>query len=398
MGRKNNKRKTIMISIVLVFTVILLGLMLGNKNKNEKITSLERREKTEKVSLLANSKYGESEIEIELLPIKLDDVEVIEIYTQFKSKLLETILGGNESFDDVKEDLHFVDRLEGYPFEISYSLRPRGYISEKGEIIKGVDDSTRIEVLMSITYEEYEFEDSIWVNLSSRTKSEMEVFDSALRESLENINMSNRDIEAINLPEIVDGEPVTWEINKKSKIPGVLFLIVVVTAYLLTRSYFQRTENEKKRLESIKRAYPGFASKYALLLGTGLPHRQILERMIIDYSRDERENAMYEELKKVTNEIQSGLSQTEALNNMARRCRLRELTQFVSLINQNIRKGGDNITEQLRAAATESIEIEKEETRKQIERAGTKLLFPMTIILILVFLVIMIPAFNSFSM
>ena len=77
MGRKNNKRKTIMISIVLVFTVILLGLMLGNKNKNEKITSLERREKTEKVSLLANSKYGESEIEIELLPIKLDDGELM---------------------------------------------------------------------------------------------------------------------------------------------------------------------------------------------------------------------------------------------------------------------------------------------------------------------------------
>ena len=48
---------------------------------------------------------------------------------------------------------------------------------------------------------------------------------------------------------------------------------------------------EENRLESIKRAYPGFASKYALLLGTGLPHRQILERMIIDYSRDERENA-----------------------------------------------------------------------------------------------------------
>lgn len=95
--------------------------------------------------------------------------------------------------------------------------------------------------------------------------------------------------------------------------------------------------------------------------------------------------------------MKGGLSQSEALSLFAEGCNVREVKYFVSLINRNIRKGGKDIAALLRKTADESVKIKREELRKKAEMAGTGLLLPMMILLALVFVLIMIPAFAYFS-
>lgn len=399
MGGKNNKYryiKLIIVSIVIGLAVVLLSSLQGNINANE-VNKIERGNKKETISLLATSKYGESEMELEVLPYRISDEDLEEMLLQFKKELLEEIKGKNNSLDNITYDLNLVDSLDQFPFEVQYRFNPRGYISEKGEIIEAGDKSTRIEIIMTYSYDDYEYTDSIWVNLSALSRTEKEVFESELINEIREKNELNRK-DAIDLPEMINGEAVIWKVKKQNRLPAVIILAVALVVYCFSRTYLKEREKEKQRQEILKREYPGFASKYSLLASTGLPHRQIIERMAADYAQRGKTNIMFEELRIVVNETQSGLSLTDSLNNLGQRCKMREMTHFVSLINQSLRKGGDNVAQQIKDAANDSIEMEKEETRKRIEKAGTKLLFPMSIILILVFVIIMIPAFNSFSM
>ena len=63
---------------------------------------------------------------------------------------------------------------------------------------------------------------------------------------------------------------------------------------------------------------------------------------------------------------------------------------------QNVRKGGEGFTAMLRAETTEAFEERKAIARQRGEKAGTKLLLPMIMMLAVVLVMIMVPAFMSF--
>ena len=70
--------------------------------------------------------------------------------------------------------------------------------------------------------------------------------------------------------------------------------------------------------------------------------------------------------------------------------------RFSSLITQNLRKGAEGILVILEKEAYESMTERKQAALRAGEKAGTKLLFPMILMLGLVMSIIMVPAFMSF--
>ena len=69
--------------------------------------------------------------------------------------------------------------------------------------------------------------------------------------------------------------------------------------------------------------------------------------------------------------------------------------RFSSIITQNIRKGSEGILNILEQEASQALVERKQEALKRGEVAGTKLLFPMMLMLGLVMAIIMIPAFMT---
>jgi hypothetical protein len=72
-------------------------------------------------------------------------------------------------------------------------------------------------------------------------------------------------------------------------------------------------------------------------------------------------------------------------------------TKLAVLLNQNIRKGNNNLQRQLNEEMDKAFEERKNMARKYAEEAATKLLLPMILMLLVVIVMIMYPAFVSFT-
>ena len=67
------------------------------------------------------------------------------------------------------------------------------------------------------------------------------------------------------------------------------------------------------------------------------------------------------------------------------------------LLIQQVKRGARGMNQILMQEVTASEIIWRENSRKRAEEAGTKLLFPMVLLMTVVFAVLMIPAFLSIS-
>lgn len=94
-------------------------------------------------------------------------------------------------------------------------------------------------------------------------------------------------------------------------------------------------------------------------------------------------------------EMRDGVSEGKALERFGRKCRLMPYLKFSSVIGQNLKKGAEGILELLEREALEAAQQRRERVLRMGETAGTKLLFPMMVMLGLVMGIIMIPAFMT---
>jgi CO dehydrogenase/acetyl-CoA synthase alpha subunit len=105
---------------------------------------------------------------------------------------------------------------------------------------------------------------------------------------------------------------------------------------------------------------------------------------------------VYEEIVMICYELQSGKSETEAYDHLGRRCQVQAYMKLSALLSQNIRKGSNDLQQMLRREADNAFAERKNMARKLGEEAGTKLLLPMMMMLCIVMVLIMIPAYFSF--
>ena len=66
-----------------------------------------------------------------------------------------------------------------------------------------------------------------------------------------------------------------------------------------------------------------------------------------------------------------------------------------ALLIQNLRKGTKGMWAMLEVEASQSLEERKNQVKKLGEEAGTKLLFPMLLMLVVVLMIVIVPAFVS---
>lgn len=88
--------------------------------------------------------------------------------------------------------------------------------------------------------------------------------------------------------------------------------------------------------------------------------------------------------------------QVKAYERFGRRCRIPSYNKLSTMLSQNIRKGAANLPQLLKEEATEAFEERKHAARKTGEKAGTKLLVPMMLLLGITMVIIMVPALTSY--
>ena len=126
-------------------------------------------------------------------------------------------------------------------------------------------------------------------------------------------------------------------------------------------------------------------------------------RLALDY-RTEKEQGHtrvrpgYDELLKTMYEMQDGTGEIQAYENFGQRCGQPQYRKFASLLMQNVRKGTRDMQRLLDAEAEDAFSQRKAYAKQLGEEAGTRLLLPMGMMLLLVFAILMLPAMLSLGM
>lgn len=154
-----------------------------------------------------------------------------------------------------------------------------------------------------------------------------------------------------------------------------------------------KSEIEKRRL-SIQMEFPEFVNKLTLLVNAGMTISKAWEKII---NENRRSHVLYDEMRYAMGEIQAGKPEARAYEEFARRCKVKEVTKFVSIIVMNLKRGGSEVVPVLREQGNECWEMRKNAAKEIGEQAGTKILIPMTIMFLGIVLIVATPAVLSMT-
>lgn len=148
-------------------------------------------------------------------------------------------------------------------------------------------------------------------------------------------------------------------------------------------------EKIKKKRIKLRIDFPDFLNKLMLLINAGMTVPKAWEKII---TGNKKESALYEELNMVLKDIGSGKPEQAAYEEFAKRCRVPEITRFISVILQNQKKGNSELVSVLRVFANECWELRKNTAKRLGEEASTKMLLPIMLMFFAILLIVITPA------
>lgn len=137
---------------------------------------------------------------------------------------------------------------------------------------------------------------------------------------------------------------------------------------------------------SIQLELPNLLTKLSLLIDSGLNYRDSINLIINKASGN-----LYDELRIVKALVDNGKDEKQAYSNLARISDDMLMKKFINMTLQNIYKGDEDFSINLKELKKESFEQKKSFIINRTQKAGQKLLFPNLIIFMGIMLMVMIP-------
>ena len=177
---------------------------------------------------------------------------------------------------------------------------------------------------------------------------------------------------------------------------GLMFSGIAVAAFLAVPFLVDSSLKEQieKRRRSIQMEFPEFVNKLTLLVNAGMTISKAWEKII---NENKKEHILYDEMRYALMEIKAGKTEAAAYEEFARRCRVKEVTKFVSVIVMNLKRGGAEVVPVLKAQGDECWEMRKNAARQLGEEASTKILIPLMIMFLGIVLIVSTPAVLSMT-
>lgn len=384
---------TVIIGIAAAVVLIALAVAAGGRDDYEYISELVRPDSGEILYELEVIQ-GESidELQVYVGGRVLTDEELEQVFAQAEKLLEERFLGENEGMDMIENPVNLINTLPEYDMQVRWYIEDREVIDYWGNIYQGNEEKTTT-VIATLVYEkeageeksrEYIYEPKV-SPYSERQLHNMEIkeiFDTADADS------ANRD--SVILPQSYNGRKLQYRIKKKNEVFRFILIIPLIIAVVIIEKRSMQAGRKKKLQEELTREYPEIISKLSLLTGAGMTPYNALKRIAAD-----GDGEAYSRLAAVVGNIQSGASERAQYSSFGRIFGLGAYSRLGSMLEQNTVKGNERLRIMLREECEQALEERKARARKAGEQAGTKMLFPMMLMLLIVMAVIMVPAFMS---
>lgn len=376
--------------------------------------------------LISRNEYGETDIIADLTAgvIKDEnntegfDVEVIvqarkysreELDDMFQSLSLEIdqlIVGENDSLNHVIGPISLPKRINGYPFDMTWECNNYELVDADGSVHnENLSEPEIVTFIGDCLYEHDHWYLIRTILVCPPEYTEHELIEKELLTQIEINNKKTSDKSELILPESISYGRVNWMERIDDDSALALIITVLVCVIIVPAKENEVNRKVKKRMGKLLIEYPSFVSKLTLYMGAGMSVRNCFLIMGREYDQsckkrvkgNSRIDYLGMELSMTAHELEMGISETEVYEHLGKRIGSREYTRFVALLNQNLKKGSTDLIKMLTKESEEAFEIRKNEARRLGEEASTKLLIPMVMMLAVVMIIIMIPAYMSFS-
>lgn len=422
-GKRQNKKREwqIFLQTHLYILVILLVANIGSfilsfsKEESQIYVKRESYDGEEKeMNLLFKNGEEEEEVSFTVHPRKYTKKEQGEKMQEAFCYLNEHIKGNNESLSHVVENIDLSLDYEKFPFE--EEVRPDDYslVDEEGNIRneksrlleegyseKDLSDGIKTGITVILWYGEEKEEKHYEMTIYPEEKSDVERLFSNVLEQVRQQEKDTIHEEGFELPTVMDEVEIRNQAGN-----GMLSVHLIIFGFLISGLLFLKEQEtkkqaEKERRDKLLRCYPWFVNEMVLMLGAGMQVKNIINLLITDYGEEQKTKAddrepLIEELRIARQSLNMGMSEQRVYYQLGRRLKLACYIKLMTLLEQNVKRGTKGLAAFFEQEEAQALEERKNLAKKYGEEAGTKLLGPMMILLLVIMLMIMIPAFMSF--
>lgn len=359
--------------------------------------------RTEELEVAVEGDRKKIPVEVEVSEQQYSSEEIQELFDRVIRRMEEYILGDNESLDKVESNLNLLTKVPDEPVEISWELDRYDVMNIRGELQESTlkEAGTLVKLSAVLTYTEDEEKQALYqcmVKIYPKTLSKEEKSTQKVKEQIQKQEEQNRTQKSVRLPEYIQGRKVSYYEKMDSR--GIVLIIMAVLIGILL--YALKLQNQGKEQARKKQQmlmdYPEIINKMTLFLGAGMTVKRAWRKIVEDYDRQKDTWGVryaYEEMRKACYEMESGVTEAESYENFGRRCNVQVYIRFGALLSQNLRKGTMGLTQLLKLESIQAFEERKARAKRSGEEAGTKLLLPMFLMLAIVLVIVIVPAFLS---
>ena len=359
-----------------------------------------------KKTVTLDAEIGEMQLQSLSIPIdekQLSDKEIQLLFEELSAELPTAILGENTSLSHVDKPLYLMDLWDKVPIQIYWESSDRDILAEDGSLYTDgiVKDGKQVILTATMIYGDLVKEKQMEVTVYSPVLSKEEEMKQKLLELLDKKHEDTKTEEYLELPDMVDGNAIVWKEPVAELLPVLTMLLIVGVAVVFTGKDRELHKEYEKRNNRLLLEYPEFVGKLQLMLCSGMSVRSAFSQMGKEYQKRKKkggkEQYVCEELLLALRKMENGMPETEAIKFFGERCNLFCYKKLVSLILQNLKRGTEGLRESLMNESRNAFEERKQTARKFGEEAGTKLLLPMMMMMGIVLIMIIIPAYFSFG-
>ena len=237
------------------------------------------------------------------------------------------------------------------------------------------------------------------VKVINRELPPLEAFKNAFKKEVDKNDKESIEKNTIILPKIVNDFKIIYK--EKKDLTFILMPIIGVLVAILLDAKDKEKEKEKikRRIRLLELDFSQIISKILLYVSSGMTIRNSMIRLAEQYqkmmAKDEKQEkrVAYEELVIVKNKLASGYSEIGAYEDMAKNINMRSYTRFLNIIIQSIKNGNKELKNILNMEVQDALYERKQNAKKLGEEAATKLVLPLMLMLSVIMVVIMVPAF-----
>lgn len=393
---KQGIKEVLLLAIILVLGISVVLVKDCKESKELKLTRGDYGEEEEQFTLGYENEGGRQQVKMDfaLSPVEYTAQELQEAFVKAEMELEQDILGDNAGLEKIDGNLVLMDYLDEYGFYVEWISNDEELIDEQGNVYnEGLAAPREVELSGKLIYGEQEKAFILPLTIYPKVYTDKELEEREIREEIQQALERQKYTKEVILPVKVQGKRLYFPGRTGTKYIWITGFGISIILLLWLRNKEKLLLQVKEREKSLLRMYPGFVNELRLYMGAGVTLIQGIERVAKNHQQEDE--ALYGELAILLRELHAGGGIAMALEQWGRRTGCLCYMRLASIFIEQIKKGSFGVLTQLELEEQEAFVRRKEQAKIAGEEAGTKLLGPLIVLMVVSMVFVGAPAIIS---